>query len=581
MKKRSLNMKKPLAIAVVAAMMLGICPAAAPVNAADTDADYKYVYAGLNWEEYWKNEGVYLSGSDMTASSADKDTKGELDKGAFDVVTRATTNHGLHRGSFQCSATIYDKDGKTYDISYWTSEDVITKDEEGKDVTTTTVYAVLTDGSRIQFNKGNITYTEKGETKTAVMDYYEVKGIKYVPVAVKTEDYADFCQNYSVTEDEQTIQGGYSEGKLHSYSKTAEVTADTNGLKVATKNTDGSYSFSARTTGTGSGIKDEAQKVVNEDNIIKTVKEKDDAKEFGAFIRVDLTGDAYGDLGDNMQATRWEYYGNDSTYTNKLATYGTKFAADNWMHKGNGIQLGLTKSLRCQLPEGTDGTGYWRITVYALGYQDYTFDVKAEKANVLGDNDTAEEIDTTKLISAITEAEKLVKSDYTADSWKVFEGELAEAKDVLAAPLTQSGVDAATADLNAAIKDLVKVQKETETKAPETNTVINNDGNNNQTQTAYKAKVKLNSVKNTKGKKAVLKWKKIKNADGYVVYRATKKNGKYKAVKTIKKAKTVTFTDTKLKKGTTYYYKVKAYKKVNGKKALGQFSTVKSVKIKK
>ncbi|MBS1318218.1 MAG: hypothetical protein HP042_07250, partial [Lachnospiraceae bacterium] len=296
MKKRSLNMKKPLAIAVVAAMMLGICPAAAPVNAADTDADYKYVYAGLNWEEYWKNEGVYLSGSDMTASSADKDTKGELDKGAFDVVTRATTNHGLHRGSFQCSATIYDKDGKTYDISYWTSEDVITKDEEGKDVTTTTVYAVLTDGSRIQFNKGNITYTEKGETKTAVMDYYEVKGIKYVPVAVKTEDYADFCQNYSVTEDEQTIQGGYSEGKLHSYSKTAEVTADTNGLKVATKNTDGSYSFSARTTGTGSGIKDEAQKVVNEDNIIKTVKEKDDAKEFGAFIRVDLTGDAYGYL---------------------------------------------------------------------------------------------------------------------------------------------------------------------------------------------------------------------------------------------------------------------------------------------
>lgn len=579
MKKRSLNMKKPLAIAVAAAMMLGICPGAAPVNAADTDTAYKYVYAGLNWEEYWKNENVYLSGSDMNASSEEKDAKGELDKGAFDVVTRATTNHGLHRGSFQCNATIYDKDGKTYDISYWTSEDVTTKDEEGKDVTTTTVYAVLTDGSRIQFSKGNITYTENGETKTAVMDHYEVKGIKYVPVAVKAEDYADFCQNYSVTEDEQTIQGGYSEGKLHSYSKTAEVTADTNGLKIATKNADGSYSFLARTTGTGSGIKDEAQKVVNEDNIIKTVKEKDDAKEFGAFIRVDLTGNAYGDLGDNMQATRWEYYGNDSTYTNKLATYGTKFAADNWMHKGNGIQLGLTKSLRCQLPEGTDGTGYWRITVYALGYQDYTFDVKAEAANVLGDNDTAEEIDTTKLSSAITEAEKLVKSDYTADSWKVFEGELAEAKDVLAAPLTQSGVDATTADLNAAIKALAKVQKET--KEPETNTVINKDGNNNQTQAAYSAKVKLNSVKNTKGRKAVLKWKKTTGANGYIVYRATKKNGKYKAVKTISKAKTVTFTDKKLKKGTTYYYKVKAYKKVNGTKVLGKFSAVKSVKIKK
>lgn len=71
-----------------------------------------------------------------------------------------------------------------------------------------------------------------------------------------------------------------------------------------------------------------------------------------------------------MQTVRWDYYGNDSTYTNKLATYGTKFAADNWMHKSMGVQLGLTKSLRCQLPEGTDGTGYWKVTVYALGYQD-------------------------------------------------------------------------------------------------------------------------------------------------------------------------------------------------------------------
>ena len=43
----------------------------------------------------------------------------------------------------------------------------------------------------------------------------------------------------------------------------------------------------------------------------------------------------------------------------------------------------------------------------------------------------------------------------------------------------------------------------------------------------------------------------------------------------------VTFTNKNLKKGKTYYYKIKAYKKVNGKKALGQFSAVKSVKIKK
>lgn len=574
-------MKKPLAIAVAAAMMLGICPSAAPVNAA-ADSDYKYVYAGLDWAEYWQNENVYLaSGSTLTSSSEELDARGESDKGAFDVVTRATKNHGLHRGSFQCNAEIVDTTGKKYPISYWTSEEVPAKDENGQDTTKKVVYAVLTDGSKIQFDKGTITYTENGEAKTATMKDYEVDGIKYVPVAVKAEDYADFCRKYSVTEDESVIEGGYSENALKAYSKTAEVNADTNGLKVATKNADGTYSFSARKTGTDSGIKDEAQKTVDETKITKTVRSADDAETYGAFIRVDLTGDAYGDLGANMQTVKWEYYGNDSTYTNKLQTYGTKFAADNWMHKSMGIQLGLTKSLRCQLPEGTDGTGYWKVTVYALGYQDYTFEFQATDENIVSDNKSDEKVDTTELQKVVDEAKKLVKADYTAASWASFETELAEAEDELKTPHTQATVNEAIAHLQNAIKELVKVQKETETKTPETKTDINNDGNNNQTQTAYKAKAKLNSVKNTKGRKAVLKWKKVKNADGYVVYRATKKNGKYAAVKTITKAKTTTFTNKNLKKGKTYYYKIKAYKKVNGKKALGQFSAVKSVKIKK
>ena len=60
---------------------------------------YSYVYVGLTWAEYWANEGVYQAGN--TASSNEKDSRGESDKGAFDVVTRATANHGLHRGSFQ------------------------------------------------------------------------------------------------------------------------------------------------------------------------------------------------------------------------------------------------------------------------------------------------------------------------------------------------------------------------------------------------------------------------------------------------------------------------------------------------
>ena len=58
----------------------------------ETAQAYQYAYAALSWAEYWKNEDVYNAGS--TESSAEEDAKGELDKGAFDTVSRATTNHG-------------------------------------------------------------------------------------------------------------------------------------------------------------------------------------------------------------------------------------------------------------------------------------------------------------------------------------------------------------------------------------------------------------------------------------------------------------------------------------------------------
>lgn len=73
--------------------------------------------------------------------------------------------------------------------------------------------------------------------------------------------------------------------------------------------------------------------------------------------------------------------------------------------------------------------------------------------------------------------------------------------------------------------------------------------------------------------------KKLRGADGYKVYRATKKNGKYKAVKTFGKAKG-SFIDKKLKASTKYYYKVKAYKKVGSKKKYGRFSAIKYAKTK-
>ena len=59
--------------------------------AAENNETYKYVYAGLTWQEYWASEGVYEAGN--IQSSDVQDSRGELDKGAFDAVTRANTNH--------------------------------------------------------------------------------------------------------------------------------------------------------------------------------------------------------------------------------------------------------------------------------------------------------------------------------------------------------------------------------------------------------------------------------------------------------------------------------------------------------
>ena len=398
--------------------------------AATAETGYKYVYAGLTWAQYWASEGVYNAAN--TASNGTKDSHDELDKGGFDTVTRATVNHGLHRGSYQCEAIMYDKNGGSYEISYWTSAND----------------AVLTDGTTVKLNQPERGQITKADGSVAEFDHYSVVGLKYVPVAVKAEDYEAFKSQFKVVEDGSTVAGGFGENNLQSYSAVADVTAETNGLKEAVKGSNGTFTFKARTNGTGSGLKDQALQTAS--NVTATVKEASGS--YGEFLRVDITGDGYGALGAKMYAVKWDYYGNGDKV---LASYGTKFAADNWMHKAMGIQLGLTDSYRCQLPKGTDGTGKWKITVYAMGYADTVFEVNATDANIV--KPEAGEADTTALKAAVEKAEALKEADYTADSWKAMQLELQEAKDLLAKEKpTQAEVDEATTHLNAAVEALVK-----------------------------------------------------------------------------------------------------------------------------
>ena len=266
--------------AVAAATVLAVT--ALPALVSDThaaDDEYSYVYAGLTWQEYWANEGVYNAG-DVTSSN-EKDTHGEYDKGGFDTVTRATTNHGLHRGSYQCMATIDTEDGKKYELAGWTGD---AKNQ----------IMILTDGTQLSYSKGVITNTDGTTSK---LSSYEVTGIKYVPVKVKTSDLADFEQHYRVVKNGEKLYGGFGENKLSSYEYTAAVNADTNGLKTAVKNADGTYSFSARQTGNGKSFVEQDISVAA--NITSTVK--DATGSYGEFLRVDINGDGYGALGAMMQ----------------------------------------------------------------------------------------------------------------------------------------------------------------------------------------------------------------------------------------------------------------------------------------
>ena len=73
-------------------------------------------------------------------------------------------------------------------------------------------------------------------------------------------------------------------------------------------------------------------------------------------------------------------------------------------------------------------------------------------------------------------------------------------------------------------------------------------------------------------------YKKATRAKGYQICYATSK--KFKSAKR-KYTKKTTYTISKLKKGKTYFVKVRAYNLNGSKKVYGTYSSVKKVQIKK
>ena len=90
--------------------------------------------------------------------------------------------------------------------------------------------------------------------------------------------------------------------------------------------------------------------------------------------------------------------------------------------------------------------------------------------------------------------------------------------------------------------------------------------------TARVATPKLVSAKASGKSKIVFKWKAVKGASGYTVFRK-EKGGKWKNVAEVKGAKKTAFSDTKVITGTQYTYSVKSIlKNTKGKKTFSSYN---------
>lgn len=108
-------------------------------------------------------------------------------------------------------------------------------------------------------------------------------------------------------------------------------------------------------------------------------------------------------------------------------------------------------------------------------------------------------------------------------------------------------------------------------------TVVSAEDGENTSWTSGKlkaAKVGFTKVASASYDKLRLSWEPLSGVDGYQIYRATSKSGKYAKIATVKGASSATYTDTGRTCGTRYYYKLRAYKKIGGKTVYSKYSAI-------
>ncbi len=330
-------------------------------SSTDENTTYVYGYAPLSYAEYWAGE-LDESVETLSKSSDETDKEGVNDSGMFDTVTRATAKHGIYRQQFQYTVEV-------------TGEKITgseTVEQNGKETTKYTTDSNDTETITVQASfegvdsEGAITATAIGDNAVfedvssiftigegdSAAEYkvteYKVLGFNSVPVAIPS-DMVDSAKENGFIED-------------------STVSSDTYGLKVM--NSDGTYK-ERQTTGT---VSSKVTVVADEDNIKYAYNTKygSDAEAY-VYLKnkngEDLTDAEFLEYCANFITAKYEYYGDDETYSKLVATYGTKHASDSWWSTNHGSRIDLGINYDFDRFEGS-GSGYYKITLIANGYED-------------------------------------------------------------------------------------------------------------------------------------------------------------------------------------------------------------------